>query len=272
MAYYYTKLAMNKLVLSFLILCVSFSSLAQINIRMPINGVIKASINDEVEGIVVFNRATNRGTITNQNGEFKIVVGVGDRVEIVAMQFQKFTVVVDKGIVESKSMSVFLNETVNQLDEVVVTPYDLSGNIKADVNRVALAQDKGLEEVIKETQDKINDADYDFKPDELTPVKNTVFLEDRMINGLNFVNLFKLAFNKRKENESKLEKDIDVKMRKVYNDDFFSNVLLLEKDQINDFIFYAEDRGLDETYFKEGKELDLLEFLVYQSKQYLGKQ
>ena len=102
-------------------------------------------------------------------------------------------------------------------------------------------------------------------------MKNTVFLEDRMINGLNFVNLFKLAFNKRND-EADLQKDLDVKMRKVYDDDFFRNVLLLQKDQINDFIFYAEDKGLDETYFKEGKELDLLEFLVYQSKQYREKQ
>lgn len=262
---------MIKYVLSFILICISFSSIAQITTRVPINGVIKASIDDEVEGIVVFNRATNRGTITNQNGEFQIVAGVGDRIEIVAMQFQKFTVVVDKGIVDSKRLSVFLNETINQLDEVVVMPYDLSGNVKADVNRVVLAQDKGLEEVIKETQGRINDADYDFRPDQQTPVKNTVFLEDRMINGLNFVNLFKLAFNKRND-EADLQKDLDVKMRKVYDDDFFSNVLLLQKDQINDFIFYAEDKGLDETYFKEGKELDLLEFLVYQSKQYREKQ
>ena len=42
-------------------------------------------------------------------------------------------------------------------------------------------------------------------------------------------------------------------------------------DQINDFIFFAEENGLNAKYFESGKELDLLQFLAYQSKLYHKK-
>ncbi|RZS91950.1 hypothetical protein [Aquimarina brevivitae] len=263
---------MGKHLLIFIFSLLITFSYGQITTRVPVNGVVKAALDEDVEGIVVYNRATNKGTITNRKGEFKIVAGIGDRIEVVAMQFQKFSVLVDQGIIDSKRLSIILNETVNTLEEVIVRPYDLSGNVKVDVKKVKIAGSSGLNEVINETRGRINDANYDFKPDSQSPVENTVFLEDRMINGLNFVNLFKLAFSKRKDNEDKKLKDLDVKMRNVYTNEFFSDVLLLEEKEINDFIFYVEERGLDASFFNEGRELDLLEFLVYQSKQYRSQQ
>jgi len=179
---------------------------------------------------------------------------------------------IDKGVVDSKRLNVFLNESINQLEEVIVTPYDLLGNVSVDVKKIGFSE-SGIGEVSKETSTRINDTDYDFRPDEVSTLENKVFLEDRMINGLNFVNLFKLVYNNKENSKNKKKpKDIDVKMRDMYNDDFFRNFLALEMDQINDFIFFAEDNGLDNAYFEIGKELDLLQFLVYQSKLYRQRQ
>jgi len=91
-----------------------------------------------------------------------------------------------------------------------------------------------------------------------------------MINGLNFVNLFKVVFQNTDTNKSKTPKDIDVEVRKMYNDEFFKTNLAIEMDQINDFIFFAEANGLNNTYLEEGNELSLIEFLVSQSKIYKG--
>ncbi|GAA4274247.1 hypothetical protein GCM10022258_35430 [Aquimarina gracilis] len=237
-----------------------------------IDGKISAPIGDDVEGVVVFNRSTNKGTITNKEGLFKISVGINDRIEIVAMQYQHFIVLIDKGVMDSKRLNVFLNESVNQLEEVVVTPYDLNGNVTVDVKKIGFSK-SGIGTVSKETSVRINDTDYDFRPDSLTALENKVFLEDRMINGLNFVNLFKLVYNnKEKKKKKEKGKDIDVKVRDMYNDDFFKDYLALEIHQINDFLFFAEDNGLDNKYFETGKELDLLQFLVYQSKLYRQRQ
>ncbi|MBP2832146.1 carboxypeptidase-like regulatory domain-containing protein [Aquimarina sp. U1-2] len=245
---------------------------AQITSRVMIDGKISAPIGDDVEGVVVYNRSTDKGTITNSDGRFKLSVGVNDRLEVVAMQYQHFIVLVDKGIIDSKKLNIFLNESVNQLDEVVVTPYDLNGNVTVDVQKIGF-KESGLGEVAGQTSVVINDTDYDFRPDELSPVTNTVFLEDRMINGLNFVNLFKVVFKDKDEAKKKNHaSDIDVRVRNMYKDDFFKNYLALDIDQINDFIFFAENNGLSTTYFETGKELDLLQFLVVQSKLYKQQQ
>ncbi|MEB3346751.1 hypothetical protein U6A24_14835 [Aquimarina gracilis] len=262
-----------KIFFSTLLICFGLTiSTAQITSRVMIDGKISAPIGDDVEGVVVFNRSTNKGTITNKEGLFKISVGINDRIEIVAMQYQHFIVLIDKGVMDSKRLNVFLNESVNQLEEVVVTPYDLNGNVTVDVKKIGFSK-SGIGTVSKETSVRINDTDYDFRPDSLTALENKVFLEDRMINGLNFVNLFKLVYNnKEKKKKKEKGKDIDVKVRDMYNDDFFKDYLALEIHQINDFLFFAEDNGLDNKYFETGKELDLLQFLVYQSKLYRQRQ
>ncbi|PKV49797.1 hypothetical protein ATE84_1835 [Aquimarina sp. MAR_2010_214] len=261
-----------KIKLSVLFVCFIVSvSMAQITSRVMINGKINAPIGDDVEGVVVYNRSTDKGTITTKEGKFKISAGINDRIEVVAMQYQNFVILVDKGIVDTKRLNIFLNESVNQLEEVVVTPYDLVGNISVDVKKIGFSQ-SGIGDVAEETSSRINDTDYDFRPDELSTLENKVFLEDRMINGLNFVNLFKLVYNTKKASKKKKRSsDIDVKVRDLYNDDFFKDYLAVEIDQINDFIFFAEENGLNKKYFEPGKELDLLQFLAYQSKLYHKK-
>ncbi|MEW7280019.1 carboxypeptidase-like regulatory domain-containing protein [Aquimarina sp. 2201CG1-2-11] len=257
-----------KIKLFILLACFTLSTtIAQITSRVMISGTINAPIGDDVEGVVVYNRSTNKGTITNQEGRFKISAGINDRIEVVAMQYQHFVVLVDKGSVNSKRLNIFLKETVNKLEEVVVTPYDLSGNVTVDVNKVASRQNK-MSNLTTNSFPDPNDPKIDFRPDELSLVKNNAVEDKRLINGLNFVNLFKLVYDAGSTNKKIRTNDIDVKVRNMYNDQFFKDYLALEIDQINSFIVFAENNGLDEGYFKSGKELDLLQFLAYQSKQY----
>lgn len=257
-----------KIKLSLLLVCFSISfSFSQITPRVIIDGHISAPLGDDVEGIVVYNLTTKKGTITDKKGDFKISIRTNDKVEVMGMQYQKFVVLIDKGVVTNRKLNVFLNTSVNFLEEVVVTPYDLLGNVTVDVKKINIS-DSGIGEVAQLTSTRINDVDYDWTPDELTELENKVFLEDRMIYGLNFVNLFKVAFQDNDKNANKAIADIDQKVRKIYKDEFFKTNLALEMDQINDFIFFAEENGLDKTYLEEGNELNLIEFLVSQSKVY----
>ncbi len=242
-------------------------SFSQITSRVMVDGTISAPIGDDVEGIVVYNRSTGKGTITDTNGNFRISIGMSDRIEVVAMQYQKFAVLVDKGVISNRRLNVFLNESVNLLEEVVVTPYDISGNVSVDVKKINVSTGK-IGEVSRLTASRINDTDYNWKPDSLSYLENNVFLEDRMIYGLNFANLFKAVFENKSTSNSKIPLDIDVQVRKMYNDQFFKDNLALELDEINEFIYFAEDNGLDKTYLEDGSELNLIQFLISQSKLY----
>ncbi len=244
------------------------TAVGQITSRVNIIGKISAPIGDDVEGVVVYNRSSNKGTITDKNGVFKIKAGIGDKLEAVAMQYQNVVIFIDKNVMNNKRLHIFLNESINQLEEVVVTPYDLSGNVKTDIKKVSYVR-SGVGNVLEDTSSIINDSDYDFFPDELSSVTNNSIKENRLINGLNFANLFRLVYEIQGKPEKQTHtQDIDSKIRDMYNDQFFKDYLTLEIEEINDFIVFAENNGLDFDYLKSGKELDLLQFLAYQSKRY----
>ena len=257
-----------KIKLFLLLVCFSISFLfAQVAPRVMVDGHISVPSGDDVEGIIVYNLTTKKGTITDKKGDFKIDIKTNDKVQVKGMQYQKFVVLIDEGVIKNRTLNVFLNISVNFLEEVVVKPYDLLGNVSTDVKKINVSE-SGIGEVAKLTSARINDVDYDWTPDELSELENKVFLENRMINGLNFVNLFKVVFqdNDTKKNENLV--DIDQKIRKIYKDEFFKTNLDLEMNQINDFIFFAEENGLTKTFLEEGNELNLIEFLVTQSKVY----
>jgi hypothetical protein len=62
--------------------------------------------------------------------------------------------------------------------------------------------------------------------------------------------------------------ETDVELRKLYNDQFFKDNFKIDLENISDFILYADRNGLDEEMLRKGNELDLIDFLMEQSKKY----
>ena len=73
---------MNKQLLLFLLLITSLSAFSQEIDRFTISGKITASKGDDVEGINIYNKSSQKGTITSATGEFEIKVAENDRVFI----------------------------------------------------------------------------------------------------------------------------------------------------------------------------------------------
>ena len=103
--------------------------------RILINGKIIVSTDDK-EGVTVYNTSANKGTITDKDGYFTIKVAINDIVEFGALQFKDFKVTISENIIKSKRLTVILVEEVNKLDEVVLLPFDLTGNLNADLENV----------------------------------------------------------------------------------------------------------------------------------------
>ena len=97
--------------LSFLLLSINVQS-QQLN-RVMVNGRIVVD-SDDIEGVTVFNTLSNKGTITNEKGEFSIKVAVNDVLVFQALQFEEFRVEIDQEIIMSKQLTVFLVEKVNK--------------------------------------------------------------------------------------------------------------------------------------------------------------
>ena len=127
--------------------------------------------NIDVPAANVINNTAQSSTITNDQGEFEIYAKEGDEIIFSSVQYIIRTVRVNKEILENKRIIVQINQRVRELDEVVITPDDTQ---------------KFLD--LKEEQFK----GFDYVADKSTKIQNVLTDNRQVVNGLNFVNIFKL--------------------------------------------------------------------------------
>ncbi|HET8810200.1 MAG TPA: carboxypeptidase-like regulatory domain-containing protein [Flavobacteriaceae bacterium] len=251
---------MKQLLLLFLLFTPIFSFAQN---RVEIEGKINVPLNAEASGIAVYNLNSRQGTVTDDYGAFSIAAKLNDSLSISSVQYEPFVVIIDQGVIDTKTLTIAVREAVTQLDEVIVRPYDLSGNVSVDIEKVATSSNP-----LKMGSRQIVTTDPSYGYDEATPLERT--MDDPFLrNGIQFVNIFKAIFkndDRNKKNVSRQHVDMDVQIRKMYNDDFFQEYIDIEKEEINEFIFYAERNGLSNELLQKGNELDLIEFLIAQGK------
>lgn len=241
---------------------------AQTGERVIISGNVQVPEGEDPLGITIYNLNTNRGTVTNMEGNFRIEAGLDDSLRVSSIQFQEFTVVVDEGVMDSQQLNITINEVGNPLPEIVVTPYDLTGNVTVDVLRLDVTK---LPDTLTSMDVQGMYFESDAVPDDQTRVKNWALEDDhrRLVYGIRFARLFKrLLITSKMDELQRPDPDIDVKLRELYDDEFFQEYLDIELENISDFIYYADDNGLSEEMLMEGNELELIDFLVEQSKNY----
>jgi len=266
---------MKKTSFFLIFLLIGIYSFGQTGERILISGNIEVPLGDDPQGISIFNLNSNRLSVTDSFGQFSIEVAVNDSLRVSALQFQEFMVIIDAGVINSKTLNIYVSEAVSRLPEIVVTPYDLSGNINVDLNRLKTVE-LPTNLTAANVQNIYFESEAEAGPDFRSRPFNTALAmsKTRLINGLDFVNIYKeLLISKRGKDVREpygksVNRDIDNNIRKIYNDDFFRENLNIELKNINEFIYYADDNGLSEHMLKKGNELDLIDFLIDQSKKY----
>ena len=269
---------MTKQLLLILFFAFSITVFSQEVERIKISGKISASKGEDVEGINIYNNSSQIGTITSITGEFEISVAENDRLFFSAMQFQNFTVIIDQGILESKSMHIMLNPVINQLDEVLIRPYDLSGNIVADVKRINVTSVSNEFDLSYKTME----FEYEFAPDDQTSIKKNM-AEDAYYNGRQQVGGDVIGLlstivgavlvgkaNINVKNGKVSEKELVTKeMQRRLGIGYISETFNIPEEKVNEFIYFVEENGMDKKLLKPENELLLFEYLDQQSKLYL---
>lgn len=83
-----------------------------------ISGQVKASAN--LYGIHIINKSSNKFTITDDDGKFIIPARLYDTILVSGVQYKLNEFVVTDIIMQSKRVTINLEDKVNELDEVVV--------------------------------------------------------------------------------------------------------------------------------------------------------
>ena len=93
--------------------------------------VVNDSLN--ISGIHIINITSGSRSITNQNGLFEIGVKRNDTIVISSIQIKPHVIIIESKIFDQDLIRVYIEPFINQLDNVVVKPHDLSGNMLDDM-------------------------------------------------------------------------------------------------------------------------------------------
>ena len=199
----------------------------------------------------VINATSETATITNNRGEFAIMVKIDDELVFTAVNYQLMVVKITAAILKNNRLVVEVNEKITELDEVIVTPEDQQRFIEMQNEQM-----KGFE----------------YEIDRSTEVENIALsdTEKGMQDGLNFVNIFKALMKTNKDKEDKRPPlKVSEVLRQVYDDEFFVQDLHLPQNKIDAFLMYCDTQMPAQSLLKKDNEFQLIDFLVTHSKTFL---
>ncbi|TLP80978.1 carboxypeptidase-like regulatory domain-containing protein [Maribacter sp. ACAM166] len=187
----------------------------------------------DVAATHVLNLTTKRATITDNNGFFTLSVHLSDTLEFSAVQYKKKVVVVTSSILESKFVTVGLEDALTELDEVTVTPYNLSGDLIKDLATLSLdpvvtASTLGLPNAYIRIPTKAER--------ELTAATaNPLMSFDPLINAITG----RTKMLKQRVARNKLY-DRTERVRDFFADSIYEKQLRIPIEKIDDFLYYCE--------------------------------
>ena len=219
--------------------------------RKPIKGHLIYR-NRNVIAANVVNNTAQLNTITDGEGGFEIPVALGDEVVFSSVQYLIRTVEITPEILKKNRLIITVNEKINALEEVVVTPDNV---------------EKFLD--LKEEEFE----GYDYNRDKSTKLENTIVTQGQLRNGLNIINIAKLiakaVSNKTQEKKQKI-KPSEI-LTYVFSDEFFNKDLSLKNDEVTGFLEYIDENLPSQKLLKTGQQFQLIDYLISESQNYRDK-
>jgi hypothetical protein len=250
---------MKKLYLiPFLIFTLSLSG--QVD-RILIRGVVKSN-SLALVNVHVINLSSNKGSLSNQNGEFKISVKENDTLLFSNIQYEVKELIITNEITNKNQLVIFLKIKNNELDEVIVVE---SKNI-AKVLQLPNAGKKPL--------DKLERNLNHYSQASVPIVILATLLGQR--GGIDDIYNI-ISGNRKKDRKLKelLEEDIKSEMNREYiqkirnhfQDEFFIEEILIPKEKIDVFLYFCLPRDVI-GLFQKGRYLDLIDIFIGESNSF----
>jgi hypothetical protein len=104
--------------------------------------VVNDNTNQILPNVNIINLNKVRGTTTDGNGRFEINVQVNDTLHFTILGFQPLRVRVTNDWIKTKKTQIKLTEKAVALEEVVVTPYNLTGYLEVDAKLIPVRENR----------------------------------------------------------------------------------------------------------------------------------
>ncbi|MFT4838799.1 MAG: hypothetical protein ACJAWA_001123 [Nonlabens sp.] len=244
--------------------------------RVQIQGVINSTTNKPLEGVTVFNLGSLEGTVTNEEGGFFIHARETDKLSFKAVQLESFSLTITKNVIEDRKVLISLSEGVNQLDEVIV----VDGLMRIKVKKTPYIDPK-IDEVSEfnvktRATDRMKNTFSDrIKQPEEYAVRNEAFNQSQprfntsnifgaLASILFLGSLEAIDLNTGSPPQADKEKFDVYILKNKYSTEYLLEYLKIPEEHLFEFMYFAQDNGLNTAMFEQERELDLLQFLSNQ--------
>jgi hypothetical protein len=214
----------------------AFFFICAVNVQAqePVVKVLEGRVSSQdgdVAATHVLNISAQKAAITDIDGFFKVLAGLHDTIVFSAVQFQRKEIVVTKDMLASKSLYITLDPVLNALNEVVVMPYNLSGALGRDMNRMEVdppltAASLGLPNAfVKKMSQAERKAFSASSGGPLLSALNALTGETKRLRLIS-------------EREAKYTRTEFI--RRAYHDSLYVKQLKIPVEKINDFMYFCE--------------------------------
>lgn len=231
-----------------------------------LKGKVTAQVED-VTGVTVQNITSKTATITDFDGNFSIEVQKNDTLVFSAVQLKQKILPITEVIYNTSFVQVPMQAFVNELREVVVQPYNLSGNLITDAAnmnvRPVTAESLGLPnadaKIPTQSERKLQEASkgmYSLSRPlavNINPIINAISGRTKMLKN-------RVTVDKKYAQTNAIEASIV--------DSLFLNELRIPKKKIADFMYFCEVDDEFQQLISNEDQLLLWEYLLRRSKLY----
>lgn len=200
----------------------------------------------------IINLTTTKGTISNYRGEFRIDVSVGDTLYFSEMGFHSKKLIVVERMLEETNIIKLVTQNY-KLQEVVVTPHNLTGILEVDVKSIVGINERRVVKIgglrtSSELKPNLHDNPTVFQPVDF--IYNIFGSRPKELRKL-----------------KKLEEQDQVKnlLYQKYDREFLMETMNLSRQQIESILKYCD---YDPEYVSKANDLQVLQAVLQCYEQY----
>ena len=257
--------------LSLIILIIYSTTLLAQKDKFWLYGKLKDS-SSVVKNANIVNLKTNIGTFSNDFGDYKIIVSIGDTLQYSSVQHKTIYRIINNFVYRSEVLDVFMISSTYELDEVVLRRNDLDGFLSLDLKKTP--EDRRAE-ALKKTMN--------FSGVNMNIIYNGDYIDQRVrppMNNVDPIAMFAGAGGgvsipfKYSEKLWALRRDINFREKfpkmllSEFGETFFENDLKIPTGKYYSFLEYCNPLGI-ENLFKENRKIELINLLKKESITYL---
>jgi len=223
-----------------------------------------------IENVHIINKSSQRGTLSNALGEFKIYIKEKDTLIFSDIQYVYKIIIIGKNHIKNKKITIKLFQKNNELPEVLIEnmakSLDLPNAGKKKLNKL----ERNLNAYSQKSVPMV------FLDALLLDPILGLFMERR---GGGIDNIYNVVSGNRKR-DRKLKKLIDADkhdeikleniqiIREYFTDNFFLYTIKIEKDSIDNFINFCIPKGIEELYKKQ-RYLEVMNIFIQNKENYV---